>query len=172
MCRAPSFWFCPLLLIIASGCGKKDDPLQISVGVAKPPDQAKVARVAALFDESASVFNSCAAKISQVADKDSAISASEELTKSAKRLREMAQELRSLGKLTKAEDDQLQTRRVPKEDPKSIETAAANFGKATKELTPKYKDLPPDAVKALGEAFEDFSKASMEFSKASRAMAP
>lgn len=156
------------LVIITSGCGgSKNGPIQI--GIEKPPDQAKVARVRSLYEDYLNALNSSTAKINQVVDKDSAMTAAEELKKSAKLFGELAKELKSMGKFTKGEDAQLSSNMGQSVNPK---TASENFGKAAKGLTPKYKDLPPEAVKALGEAFQDFSKANMEFSEASRALAP
>ncbi len=164
MSRVSTPGICLLLLTITAGCGtsKKDGPQS-----ATSSDPAKVARVQALFDDCVSAFDRATVKLSQVVDKASAMSAAEELTKSANRFRETAKELRSMGKFTKGEEAQLSSL-------KPLETANANFSKANKRLLAKMQEgtLPPEAFQALQDAYLDFGEATMEFSEASRAMAP
>ncbi len=164
MFRASTSGICLILLIITSGCGtsKKDSPIQMSLE--KAPDQAKVASVQSLLDEYVSALNSSVTKLDKVVDKASAMSAAEELTKSAKRFREIASELKSVDKLNKAEHAQLSM--------KGIQTTMANFSKVNKRVLAKIQEgaVPPDANKALQEAYEDFGKASMEISEVFKSM--
>jgi hypothetical protein len=105
-------------------------------------------------------------KVEAIKDEATALSAADQLKFSAGRLREVTREFKAAGKLTKEQERHLK------------EVDFADTANRLSESEDKLKarlaksTIPPDASKALSEAFQDFKAAAKECAEAILASAP
>jgi hypothetical protein len=160
-----------LFLLLGAGCGGSDekaskgDPDKSNQKTA-PSKSARLTRDQALVDEYVRLVKNTTEKLNQISDKETALSAAKQLGEHARRVRQIAEEIKAAGQLTVEENDQISAQPVLE----IREPHAEACRKVSKFLA--SNSLPPEVLKAVADALQEWGEAITALSEAMRGIGP